>query len=75
MEADYTSREGADALRCHILKYWTERGYDVQVFIQEGGFSPQTRASRFDVRSDMVNGLPRAQCCAATAREAASADA
>lgn len=58
--ADYTSREGAMALKAKIEAYWRERGKDVLVALHNVGFHPAIRAARFDVRSDMVNGLPRA---------------
>ena len=58
--ADYTSREGAMAIKAKIEAYWRERGKDVMVALHNVGFHPAIRAARFDVRSDMVNGLPRA---------------
>lgn len=58
--ADYTSREGAMALKAKIEAYWRERGKDVMIALHNVGFHPAIRAARFDVRSDMVNGLPRA---------------
>lgn len=57
--AEYTDRYGANALKARIEAYWRERGYDVQVMLVEGSFTPQLRACRVDVRSDLVNGLPR----------------
>lgn len=58
-EADYCSREGASALKMKIEAYWRERGQDVLLSLHNVGFHPAIRAARFDVRSDMVNGLPR----------------
>ncbi|MGE0740478.1 MAG: hypothetical protein AB7O98_03985 [Hyphomonadaceae bacterium] len=57
--ADYCSRDGALALKLKIEAYWRERGHDVMVALHNVGFHPAIRAARFDVRSDMVNGLPR----------------
>lgn len=57
--ADYTSREGAQALKSKIESYWAERGMNVMLALQNVGFHPAIRAARYDVRSDMVNGLPR----------------
>lgn len=57
--ADYTSREGAEALKDRIEAYWRARGMTVMLSLQHVGFHPAIRAARFDVRSDMVNGLPR----------------
>ena len=58
-ESDFCSREGAHALKAKIEAYWAERGHTVQVMLHNVGFHPAIRAARFDVRSDMVNGMPR----------------
>ena len=57
--ADYCSREGAVALKEKIEAYWRERGQDVMIALHNVGFHPAIRAARFDVRSDMINGMPR----------------
>lgn len=57
--ADYTSREGAMELKAKIEAYWRDRGHHVMIALHNVGFHPAIRAARFDVRSDMVNGLPR----------------
>lgn len=57
--ADYCSREGAAALKEKIEAYWRERGQDVMIALHNVGFHPAIRAARFDVRSDMINGMPR----------------
>lgn len=57
---DYCSRDGALALKAKIEAYWRERGREVMVHLHHVGFHPAIRAARFDVRSDMVNGMPRA---------------
>lgn len=57
--ADYCSREGALALKAKIEAYWRERGLDVMIALHNVGFHPAIRAARYDVRSDMVNGMPR----------------
>jgi len=57
--ADYCTREGALALKIKIEAYWRDRGHDVMIALQNVGFHPAIRAARFDVRSDMVNGMPR----------------
>lgn len=57
--ADYCSREGAQALKERIEAYWRARGHDVMLSLLNVGFHPAIRAARFDVRSDMVNGMPR----------------
>lgn len=58
--ADYCSREGALNLKAKIEAYWRERGHNVMIALHNVGFHPAIRAARFDVRSDMVNGMPRA---------------
>ena len=58
-EADFCSREGALALKAKIEAYWRERGQQVMIALHNVGFHPAIRAARYDVRSDMVNGMPR----------------
>lgn len=58
-EADFCSRDGAHALKTKIEAYWRERGHTVMVALHNVGFHPAIRAARFDVRSDMINGMPR----------------
>jgi hypothetical protein len=57
---DYCSQAGALALKSIIEAYWRTRGHEVVVALAATGFDPALRAARFDVRSDLVNGLPRA---------------
>lgn len=59
-EYDFCSRNGAHELKAKIEAYWAERGHKVQVMLHNVGFHPAIRAARFDVRSDMINGMPRA---------------
>lgn len=68
--ADWTNSAGAAALKAKIEAYWRERGYEVQVMLVDGPFSAALRATRVDVRSELINGLPRA----ALKRSAAVAD-
>lgn len=56
---DFCSEDGAAALKQTIEAYWRARGADVQVRVANAGFSPEVRAARYDVRSDLINGLPR----------------
>jgi hypothetical protein len=57
--ADYCSRAGAQALKDKIEAYWRERGHNVMIALHNVGFHPAIRAARYDVRSDMINGMPR----------------
>ncbi|HWA01642.1 MAG TPA: hypothetical protein VG841_15145 [Caulobacterales bacterium] len=56
---NYTDRAGASALKERIENYWRERGHSVEVQLVEAPFTPAVRAARFDLRSEMINGLPR----------------
>jgi hypothetical protein len=68
---DFCSREGALALKEKIEAYWRERGHSVMVSLQNVGFHPAIRAARYDLRTDMVNGMPRS--VSATKKSAAAA--
>jgi hypothetical protein len=67
--ADYCSRDGAIALKAKIEAYWRERGQDVMLSLHNVGFHPAIRAARYDVRSDMINGMPRAGLSAPAAND------
>ena len=56
---DCCNTEGAKRLREKIREYWAERGYDVDVDLVDAGFVPAMRSARTDLRSNMVNGMPR----------------
>ena len=56
---DWCDEEGAKRLREKISAYWAERGYEVDVDLIDAGFVPAMRSARTDVRSNMVNGMPR----------------
>lgn len=58
---EYTDRSGASEIKARIEAYWRERGHEIQVMLVDGGFSASLRASRVDVRSDLLNGLPNAR--------------
>lgn len=66
---DYCSRDGALELKRKIEAYWAERGQHVTVLLHNGGFHPAIRAARFDLRSDLINGMPRWGRAAAPAKE------
>ena len=65
--ADYCSRAGAESLKAKIETYWRDRGQNVMIALHNVGFHPAIRAARFDVRSDMVNGMPRTGAAAKAA--------
>lgn len=58
-EVDYCSKEGAAALRRRIERYWAKQNYQVRTKSLYGDFTSTMRSGRYDVRSDMVDGLPR----------------
>jgi hypothetical protein len=64
---NYTDRAGAETLKARIEAYWRERGYEIQVTLAAAAFTPALRASRFDIRSELIDGLPRACCSRAKA--------
>ena len=53
------SLDGARRLKETIETYWRERGFYVSVNLVEQGFASLVRSRRVDVRSDMINGVPR----------------
>ncbi len=59
MDADFCNTEGARRLKMRIEDYWRDRGYAVDIKLVDAGFMAAMRSARTDVRSDMVNGMPR----------------
>ena len=59
LRKDYCDTEGAIRLKEMIESYWAERGASVTVGFVNQGFVPIMQSTRVDVRSDMINGLPR----------------
>ena len=53
-----TSMELEQECADRIIAYWADRGFDVEVKVETGGFSKVLRAPLLGLRSDMVNGLP-----------------
>lgn len=53
------SQRGAERLKEKLEAYWRERGYDISVVLREATFHASIRSTRFDLRSDMLNGYPR----------------
>lgn len=56
---DWCNNDGARRLKDKIAEYWADRGYEVEVDLVDAGFVPAMRSARTDVRSNMVNGMPR----------------
>lgn len=57
--SDHCTDEGAERLAAKIRDFWRKKGFDVEVDLKAEGFVPTMRSARTDVRSDMVNGMPR----------------
>ncbi len=60
MEKQYFDKEGAEALAKEIREFWKKRGYKVKVRVVKAPFDNAVRCARYDVRSDLVNGRPKA---------------
>lgn len=56
---EFCTNDGASRLATKIQDYWKKQGFDVTVETQKEGFVSTMRSARTDVRSDMVNGMPR----------------
>lgn len=61
---DLCDETGARRLAGKIEDFWRKRGFDVSVEMRPEGFVSTMRSARTDVRSDMVNGMPRRANCA-----------
>lgn len=57
--ADLCDKDGASRLALKIQEYWRKKGFEVEVETREEGFVSTMRSARTDLRSDMVNGMPR----------------
>lgn len=57
--SDHCTDDGAARLAAKIQDFWRKRGFDVAVDLRAEGFVATMRSGRTDVRSDMVNGMPR----------------
>lgn len=56
---NYFNEYGARELQAMIEAYWQERGHKVQVDVVPTEYDAKVRSIRYDVRSQMVNGMPR----------------
>ena len=54
---NYSTKDGAKRLLTTIRNYWAYRGYDVSLEIVELDGAPRN----FGIKSNLVNGLPRAR--------------
>lgn len=57
--SDHCTDDGASRLAAKIREFWAKKGFDVEVDLQPEGFVSTMRSARTDLRSDMVNGMPR----------------
>lgn len=58
-EPETWTQEGASRLRDRIEAFWRAKGSAVHVYLVSAGFHSAVRGNRVDVRSDMIDGLPR----------------
>jgi hypothetical protein len=65
--SDLCTSDGAARLAMQIKEFWRKRGFEVDIETRAEGFVSTMRSARTDLRSDMVNGMPR-RTCAAEAR-------
>lgn len=59
MANDWCTEDGAKRLKQKIEQYWSDRGFDVNIDLVDACFIAAMRSARTDVRSNMVNGMPR----------------
>lgn len=59
MANDWCNEDGAKRLKQKIEQYWSERGFEVNVDLVDACFIAAMRSARTDIRSNMVNGMPR----------------
>ena len=57
--SDHCTEEGAERLATRIQEFWRKRGFDVAFETHKEGFVSTMRSARTDIRSDMVNGMPK----------------
>lgn len=57
--SDLCTRDGASRLALKIKEFWRKRGFEVDVETRDEGFVSTMRSARTDLRSDMINGMPR----------------
>jgi hypothetical protein len=56
---EWSDEPGALALKAKIEDYWRERGHTIECQLIPRAFTPEMRMARVDVRSNLLNGLPR----------------
>jgi hypothetical protein len=59
---EYCDQSGAQSLGRKVAEYWADPrngGYRVRWRVEQQEFLPVTRMARWDLRTDMINGLPK----------------
>lgn len=59
------TRDGARVLLEKIQAYWAGKGYDVHGQVFEAGYSERLRSTVYEVRTDLVNGMPQRRMASA----------
>lgn len=57
--AKVETEHGARILLSKIKEYWASKGYEVDGQIYPAGYSERLRSTVYEVRTDLVNGMPR----------------
>ena len=61
-EHEAVTRRGAQRLVETIKNYWADRGFEIDIYAVEKPFVQEVRAQRWDIISDLVDGLPKKTC-------------
>jgi len=57
--AECCDKEGAARIARIIVDKWARLGYAVNVKLIQQEYIPTVRSTRWDIRSDMINGYPK----------------
>lgn len=55
---NYFDEHGAKELLKRIKAHWASKGYEVDGYIVDCGFHEKVRAARYEVRTNLINGMP-----------------
>lgn len=53
------NKAGADRIARMIIEKWASKGYAVNIKLIQQEYNATARSTRWDIRSDMINGLPK----------------
>jgi|GEM_PF-3460994 len=55
---NYFDERGARELLKRIKAHWAAKGYEVDGYIVDCGFHEKVRTARYEVRTNLINGMP-----------------